>query len=130
MESSEDQDLCDYGRVLVEPIEFVDLRDIARGKHGSHRGSPERDIPRKTSRNVSSKQDPPNNCLQIALQQNVPSPKDSSSLYRESFPNPEQVTRTPSKDEVLSVVIQKLTELVENSEKQEHRGMSSNQWAK
>lgn len=111
------------GRVLVEPVEFVDLREIAKGKHGSHRASPERDLPiKKAAKDVPPHKDHSYNCLQIALQKDVSSVsmRESKNIPQETSSRP--ITRTPSKDEVLSVVIQKLTELVKNSEKQQSDG--------
>ncbi|XP_071480011.1 uncharacterized protein [Diadema antillarum] len=117
-----EEDTAVSGRVLVEPIEFVDLRDIAQGKHGSHRGSPERELHAKTAaKGILAHEDHSYNCLQFAIQGQDPvcgEEKMPSVVYRENPPRPESDLRTPSKDEVLSVVIQKLTELVKNSEKQ------------
>ncbi|XP_054748202.2 zinc finger protein 507-like [Lytechinus pictus] len=114
------------GRVLVEPIEFVDLREIAKGKHGSHRASPERDIPMKKGlKDVQIHQDHSYNCLQIALQENKISPGRDGSVHKEVSPRI-PTSKTPSKDEVLSVVIQKLTELVKNSEQKQKDDLDSN----
>lgn len=108
------------GRVLVEPIEFVDLQEIAKGKHGSHRASPERDIPVKRGpKGEPCHRDHSYNCLQFALQEDKVSPRRDGSVYKEVSPRPQASLRPPSKDEVLSVVIQKLTELVKNSEQKQ-----------